>query len=121
VFVLDRHGVPLQPTTPARARRMLHAGRAVVHRRTPFVIRMKDRDVDGSVVGVHRHRSAAVVPSGKNAGTHVGRVAVRTSGSFNIRATAALIQGVPHRHVRLLQRADCWAYTRQEEGASSRP
>ncbi|WP_433445200.1 RRXRR domain-containing protein [Nonomuraea sp. CA-141351] len=35
VFVLDKHGRPLQPCTPARARKLLNKGRAVVHRRTP--------------------------------------------------------------------------------------
>ncbi|MFJ7270106.1 RNA-guided endonuclease IscB [Streptomyces sp. NPDC099050] len=50
VFVLDKHGTPLQPTTPARARKLLHQGRAVVARHTPFVIRMKDRTVDQSQI-----------------------------------------------------------------------
>jgi 5-methylcytosine-specific restriction endonuclease McrA len=58
----------------------------------------------------------AVVPSGAKAGTHVGRVAVRSTGSFNIRTGYGLVQGVHHRHVRLLQRADGWAYTTQQEG-----
>ncbi|WP_338683577.1 RNA-guided endonuclease IscB [Streptomyces acidiscabies] len=50
VFVLDRHGVPLQPTNPARARKLLASGRAVVDRHTPFVIRLKDRTTAGSQV-----------------------------------------------------------------------
>ncbi|MFU8852902.1 RNA-guided endonuclease IscB [Micromonospora sp. SL1-18] len=57
----------------------------------------------------------AVVPTGKNTGRHTGRVAVRSSGSFNIRTRHALVQGVHHRHVHLLQRADGWAYTREEK------
>jgi 5-methylcytosine-specific restriction endonuclease McrA len=57
VFVLDKHGNPLQPTTPARARQLLTSGRAVVHRHTPFVIRLKDRtaatsQVDGVEIGI---------------------------------------------------------------------
>lgn len=51
VFVLDAHGRPLDPCHPARARRLLAAGRAVVARHTPFVIRLKDRTVADSVVG----------------------------------------------------------------------
>src|SRR5919108_1541988 len=39
VFVLDRHGTPLQPTTPARARKLLASGRAGAARHTPFTIR----------------------------------------------------------------------------------
>ncbi|MFC3820746.1 RNA-guided endonuclease IscB [Planomonospora venezuelensis] len=52
----------------------------------------------------------AVVPSGKKAGTHAGRVAVRTTGSFNIRTRQGLVQGIGYRHVRLLQRADGYGY-----------
>ncbi|MFC4016338.1 RNA-guided endonuclease IscB, partial [Nonomuraea purpurea] len=51
VFVLDRGGKPLQPCRPGRARKLLKAGRAVVVRHTPFVIRLIDRTVAGSTVG----------------------------------------------------------------------
>ncbi|WP_307814143.1 RNA-guided endonuclease IscB [Streptomyces sp. N35] len=51
VFVLDKHHKPLQPTSPARARQLLKKGRAVVHRHTPFVIRLKDRTITQSEVG----------------------------------------------------------------------
>lgn len=50
MFVLDKHGTPLQPTSPARARKLLVSGRAVVARHTPFVIRLKDRTADASEV-----------------------------------------------------------------------
>lgn len=59
----------------------------------------------------------AVVPSGKNAGTHTGRVAVRSSGSFAVR-TASGLYTARHKHFRLLQRADGYAYTRQPEGTT---
>ncbi|MGX1673967.1 RNA-guided endonuclease IscB [Streptomyces sp. NPDC055400] len=53
VAVLDKHGHPLMPCHPARARKLLDTGRAVVGRHAPFVIRLKDRTVAGSeVVGV---------------------------------------------------------------------
>lgn len=48
VFVLDKRGNPLMPTSSARARQLLRGGRAVVHRHTPFVIRLRDR-VGGAV------------------------------------------------------------------------
>jgi len=51
----------------------------------------------------------AVVPQGKYAGTHVGRVAIRTSGSFNI-TTAHGIQRSGYRYCRLVQHADGYAY-----------
>ncbi|MGW2701033.1 RNA-guided endonuclease IscB [Streptomyces sp. NPDC001340] len=65
MFVLDKHGHPLQPTTPARARKLLKKGRAVVHRHTPFVIRLRDRtvaesEVDGVELGID--------PGGKHTG-----------------------------------------------------
>ncbi|MEV1173706.1 RNA-guided endonuclease IscB [Nonomuraea sp. NPDC049784] len=270
VFVLDKQGHPLQPCTPARARKLLAAGRAVVARHTPFVIRLKDRtveasQVDGVQVGVDpgskhtgiavfteragerqgrfaiqldhrgatirkkvqqraayrrgrrsrnlryraprfynrrrpdgwlapslRHRVettvswigrlsrwapvravhvertafdthamsadrplvgveyqhgtlqrtrtdrfgfprlrlprvkqvhgfatgdlvSASVPSGKNAGVHTGRAAVRTSGKFNITTAHGTVQGIHHRHVRLLQRGEGYAYHHQGE------
>jgi len=58
----------------------------------------------------------AVVPTGKGAGTHVGRVVVRSVGKFDIRTVGGLAKSIHHRHVRLLQRADGWAYSMQREG-----
>ena len=43
VFVLDRCGAPLMPCHPARARKLLKKGRAVVVRLHPFTIRLRDR------------------------------------------------------------------------------
>lgn len=56
----------------------------------------------------------AVVPAGRKAGTHVGRVAVRATGSFNITTPCGTVQGIHHRHVRLIQRADGYRHTRKE-------
>ncbi|NNN35871.1 HNH endonuclease [Streptomyces sp. S3(2020)] len=52
VFVLAKHGQPLMPCHPARARELLGKGKAVVARQVPFTIRLKDRtfaesEVDG--------------------------------------------------------------------------
>lgn len=52
----------------------------------------------------------AVVPHGKKAGAHRGRVAIRASGSFNIQMPAGIVQGVSYRHCRLLQRGDGYGY-----------
>src|SRR5262245_6147479 len=43
VFVLDQHKKPLMPCSEKRARLLLERHRAVVHRRYPFTIRLKDR------------------------------------------------------------------------------
>ena len=57
----------------------------------------------------------AVVPTGRAAGRHVGRVAVRSRGSFNVKTSAGLAQGIHHRHCRLIQRADGWNHGEQKE------
>lgn len=50
VYVLDRKGRPLMPCSEKRARKMLEAGRARVHRLIPFTIRLTDRTVENSVL-----------------------------------------------------------------------
>jgi 5-methylcytosine-specific restriction endonuclease McrA len=52
----------------------------------------------------------AVVPTGKKAGTHLGRVAVRSSGSFNITTATVTIQGISHKYCRRLYQADGYGY-----------
>jgi 5-methylcytosine-specific restriction endonuclease McrA len=50
VFVLDKNRKPLDPTHPARARRLLRTGRASVFKRYPFTIILHDREVANSSV-----------------------------------------------------------------------
>lgn len=52
----------------------------------------------------------ASVPKGKNTGVHVGRVAVRARGNFNIQSGARLVTDVSHKHCRIIQRADGYGY-----------
>ncbi|WP_156055386.1 hypothetical protein [Ectothiorhodospira magna] len=40
----------------------------------------------------------------------MGRVAIRATGSFNIQTRKGVVQGISHRHCRLLQRADGYAF-----------
>ena len=54
VFVLDCDRQPLDPCSPARARKLLKAGRAAVFRQVPFTIILKDRRVADSVVHPHQ-------------------------------------------------------------------
>jgi hypothetical protein len=54
VFVLSSDAQPLDPCHERRARKLLKAGRAVVHRTYPFTIRLKDRTFAEAVV--HQHR-----------------------------------------------------------------
>ena len=40
VYVLNKHGQPLMPCSPAKARRLLEADKAKVIKRTPFTIQL---------------------------------------------------------------------------------
>ena len=53
----------------------------------------------------------AAASSGKKTGIHVGRVAIRASGSFNIQTGSAVVQGIGYKHCRLMQRADGYGYS----------
>lgn len=68
---------------------------------------MRQKQVQGFQTG---DRVKAVVPKGKKAGVHVGRVAVRKYGSFNIQTLAGAVQGISYKYCQLLQRADGYGY-----------
>jgi hypothetical protein len=53
----------------------------------------------------------ATVPAGKKSGVHHGRLAIRASGNFNVTTSGGVIQGLSHRHMRLIQRADGYGYS----------
>jgi HNH endonuclease len=53
----------------------------------------------------------AIVTSGKKVGEYVGRVAVRSSGSFNISDKSGLIQGVGYKHCKTVHQKDGYGYT----------
>jgi 5-methylcytosine-specific restriction endonuclease McrA len=52
----------------------------------------------------------AIVTSGKKIGTYVGRVAVRSTGSFNISAKQGLIQGISHKYCQQIHKKDGYGY-----------
>jgi 5-methylcytosine-specific restriction endonuclease McrA len=56
-------------------------------------------------------RVRAVVTTGKKAGTYLGRVAIRASGSFNIQTATGMVQGIHYRFCTLIQRADGYGYS----------
>jgi 5-methylcytosine-specific restriction endonuclease McrA len=58
----------------------------------------------------------AVVPRGKKAGTYIGRVAVRSTGFFNISTHGGTIQGVSYRYCCPIQRCDGYAYHSEKGG-----
>ncbi len=53
----------------------------------------------------------AIVPRGKYAGTHTGRVLVRANGRFDIASHGHRVaQGISYQYCRLIQRGDGWQY-----------
>ena len=56
----------------------------------------------------------ALVPRGKKRGTYTGRVAVRSSGFFNIITAQGTIQGVSYRFCCIVHRSDGYQYTKGE-------
>ncbi len=56
----------------------------------------------------------AVVRSGKKRGTYVGRVAIRSSGYFNITTKTGIIQGISSRSCHLIHRGDGYSYSIQK-------
>lgn len=53
----------------------------------------------------------AVVSRGKKAGKYTGRVAVRNTGSFNIKTVETTVQGISWKHCFILQQADGYAFS----------
>jgi hypothetical protein len=53
----------------------------------------------------------AVVTKGKKVGTYIGRVAVRSSGNFNISTKSAVVQGISYSYCLMLQKADGYSYS----------
>jgi hypothetical protein len=78
----------------------------------PRLLLTRDKRHYGFATGDHVR---AVIPSGKNAGTHAGRVAVRKRGRFNITTATGVVRDVDYRCVQMLARGDGWAYTRNGE------
>ena len=68
---------------------------------------LREKSVKGFRTGDH---VVATVPAGKKAGIHVGRVAIRRTGSFNIQTATGVVQGVGWRHCRRVQRGDGYGY-----------
>ena len=60
----------------------------------------------------------AVVPAGTKAGTYIGKVAVRTRGSFNIATRRGVVTDISYRYCQLLQRVDGYSY---QKGARAFP
>ena len=80
VFVLDKHKKPLMPCTPRRARLLLARKRAVVHRLSPFTIRLKDRSVQQSTL---QPVVLKIDPGSKTTGLALARVEETSEGEVH--------------------------------------
>jgi 5-methylcytosine-specific restriction endonuclease McrA len=98
------------PTHPARARQLLKAGRAVVARRAPFTIRLKDRTVEESAVQPVRLK---LDPGSKVAGIAIVREADEDGQVLHL----AELRHKQNISKRLKQRA---AYRRRRRSANLR-
>jgi hypothetical protein len=56
----------------------------------------------------------AIVPKGVYAGVHVGRVAVRATGSFDITTKAGKAQGISYTYCRPVHQSDGYSYKQGE-------
>ncbi|WP_414624161.1 RNA-guided endonuclease IscB [Calothrix sp. CCY 0018] len=52
----------------------------------------------------------AVVTTGKKVGEYIGRIATRSTGSFNISTRERLVQGISHKHCKTIHRKDGYSY-----------
>ena len=56
----------------------------------------------------------AIVPKGLKKGEYLGKVAVRSSGYFNIQTKTQVIQDIGYKYCRLIQRSDRYSYNYKE-------
>jgi 5-methylcytosine-specific restriction endonuclease McrA len=91
VFVVDQRHQPLMPCSEKRARLLLRRGRAVVHRRAPFVIRLKDRRRQESAV---QEVAVKLDPGSKTTGMTLVRVEQTEQGEVH---HALLLANLAHR------------------------
>jgi hypothetical protein len=59
------------------------------------------------------------LPKGKHAGTYVGRVACRATGSFDITTATGKITGVSWRYCRIIHQSDGYTYTFVKDGSGT--
>lgn len=83
----------------------------------PRGYQMRQKSVKGFATG---DLVKASVPTGKKQGGYRGRVAVRATGSFNIQTREGVVQGIHHRHCKVLQRGDGYGYQQQSQPDAGR-
>ena len=56
----------------------------------------------------------AIVPKGSKQGEYLGKVAVRSSGYFDIQIKTQVIQGIGYKYCNIVQRSDGYSYNYKE-------
>jgi hypothetical protein len=69
----------------------------------PRSTHMRSKSVHGFEIG---DQAKAVVPKGNKQETYPGPVALRETGSLNLKTSTATLEGINHKHCRLIQRGD---------------
>lgn len=132
VFVLDSQGKALMPCTEKRARLLLDRGRARVHRLVPMVLRLIERHVEDCELQSLRLKidpgsettGLALVRDVESADVLTGQtksgVAIlswmelvhrgRQISEALTNGVSLVIQGISHRHCRVVQRSDGYGY-----------
>ncbi|MDJ0508356.1 MAG: hypothetical protein QNJ64_03725 [Crocosphaera sp.] len=64
----------------------------------------------GIPVSQYQKKKNPIVTKGKKIGTYVGRVAVRSIGSFNISTQQGLVQGISHKYCQIIHQKDGYSY-----------
>ncbi len=52
----------------------------------------------------------AIVPKGQKIGSYLGKVAIRSTGSFNIKTVTQTVQGINHKYCSIVHRKDGYLY-----------
>jgi hypothetical protein len=107
VFVHPRHS-PLHIKAVGRqSRQMCRPDQYGFPRTSAKTARMVKSFQTGDII-------KAVVTAGKKIGTYVGRVAVRSSGKFNITTADATVQGISYKYCTILHHSDGYTYLKGE-------
>ena len=56
----------------------------------------------------------AIIPKGSRQGEYIGKVAVRSSGFFNIQTKIKTIETIWYKHFHIIQRSDGYLYSYKE-------
>ena len=119
VLVLDKAKRPLMPCTPKRARKLLAAGRARVHRLFPFCIRLVDRRIEQSAVQPLR---LSLDPGSKTTGLAISRIAEVTDAEGVVEPVIHIVflMELAHRGRAILESLHARAAMRRRRRSSRR-